>query len=78
MKLHHFEITVDTEQNGQTFSLSALTDDPKRWIDDKQRYINYSIIESGKFVLTGEDGKIIYVDLSKYSLVGITISEEID
>lgn len=75
MKLHHFEITVDTEQNGQTFSLSALTNDPKQWIADKQRYIDYRLIEFGKVVLTGEDGKIIYIDLSKYSLVDITICE---
>lgn len=75
MKLHHFEITVDTEQDGQTFSLSDLTHDPTRWISDKQRYINYCLIQTGKFVLTGEDGKIIYIDLGKYSLVDITIRE---
>lgn len=75
MKLHHFEITVDTEQDGQTFSLSALTNDPTQWIEDKQRYINYSLTDSGKVVISGQNGKIIYIDLSKYSLVDITIRE---
>lgn len=75
MKLHHFEITVHAEQDSKTFSLSALTHDPKRWIADYQRYIDHRLIESGKIVLTGEDGKIIYIDLSKYSLVDITICQ---